>query len=411
MPTFAYRARTEQADDATGVLDAEDLKAAAIRLRAQGLYPVTIEVQKGSGPSSARGQTPTRPTAVAGALRLSSSERALLAQQLSQALTAGVPLVKALDLVARHSPRRLGLIAAAVHTQILAGVAVADALATLPGAFPPSTVALVRAGEAGGGLDEALRRIAELAERDAEVTGRVRAALVYPAIVLGLGIVTLIVLLTVAVPQVAAVFRDLNTPLPWSTRVVLAISRRLPAVGLTVAGVAAAIGLVGRRRRWGRRLAEGLVLGARRLPFVRTVLMQADLARWTQTVGLLIGQGVTVTAALAFGQAVVTQPAHQRATRQIAHDVVEGLPLSQALARAGMGDPFLQMLVTVGEAEGDLARTLLQAAQTYTRAVDRAVKTAGTLIEPLLIVVVGLVVGAIAFAMLLPVFQMSEMIS
>ena len=402
MPMFTYRARTEASDEAAGTVEAEDVKTAAARLRAQGLYPWQIEPRSRPGPHSPEG-----PAVHA---RFSAADLAFFARQVSQALAAGVPLVKALALLAGHGHRRVAPIAEMLSASILNGMALADALALQPRAFPSATVALVRAGEAGGALEEALRRIAELAERDAELMTKVRTALTYPAFVLTLGIATLIVLLTVAVPRLAEIFHNLGAPLPWMTRLVLGVSRamgRIVAVGLPLA-IVAVLGL--RRHRGVAAVKAGVIAGVRRLPVVRTVLTQADLARWTQTVGLLIGQGLTLTDALALSRAVTTIPRHQTAIGRVLHDVTEGLPLSPALARARLGDPFLHMLVTVGEAEGDLARSFVQAAQAYAAGVDRAVAIVSALIEPVMIIVVGGIVGAIVFSMLLPVFQMSTVI-
>lgn len=402
MPTFTYQARTESADEATGLIEAEDLKTAAIRLKTQGLYPLTITLQS---PPASR----TSRLHAASGRPLNASLLALVTRQLSQALHAGVPLVTALQLLADQPHRHLAPLAATLKDQILRGVALADAM-TASGLFTPATIALVRAGEAGGALEEALRRIAELAERDAELLAKVRAALTYPIFVLSMGCLTLVTLLIVAVPQLAKTFQELGAPLPWITRVVLALSHLMTRLVVLWLPVGIITGWLLRRHPWGHPLRQRVVTTLRQLPGVRPVLTQADLARWTQTLGLLVGQGLTLTEALRYSAQVVTEPRHQRAVHRILHDVTEGLPLSQALRRAGLGDPFLHTVITVGEAQGDLANNLLQAAQAYTQQVDQAMKTVSSLIEPVMIVIVGLVVGGIVCAMLLPIFQMSTMI-
>ncbi len=402
MPTFTYQARTDAADDATGLIEAEDLKTAAIRLKTQGLYPLTITLQTPRVLERQKSSTTrSRP--------LSASTLALLTRQLSQALHAGVPLVTALQLLAEQQHRQLSPIASALKDHLLRGVALADAMIAT-GVFTPATIALIRAGEAGGALEEALRRIADLADRDAELRSKVRAALTYPLFVLTLGMLTLITLLIVAVPQLAKTFQELGAPLPWITRLVLTLSHAMTRVLLRWLPVGLVTGWLLRRHPWVRRAKIQLFTTFRQLPGVRHVLTHADLARWTQTLGLLVGQGLTLTEALRYSAQVVTEPRHQVAIHRILHDVTEGLPLSQALRRAALGDPFLHTVITVGEAQGDLANNLLQAAQRYTQQVDQAMKTVSSLIEPVMILVVGLVVGGIVCAMLLPIFQMSTMI-
>ena len=401
MPTFVYRARTETADEARGTLDAGDLRQAVLRLRGQGLYPVEIAPRVEPAPPPAASKTPRK---------LSHAERAFFSRQLAQALAGGVPLVRILELLGQQRNPRLSGAATALREQVLQGVALADAMRQLPGAFPEATVALVRAGEAGGALEEGLRRAAELAERDAELIGRLRTAMAYPAFVLGLGLVTLVVLLVVAVPRLAQVFHELGAPLPWITRLVIGTSRLLATAGGVVILLAGAVGWMGWRRGWLTTMRARLGQMVARIPMIRQVLNDADLARWTQTTGLLVGQGLTLTEALGFSQDVVSFQRCRQALGRVRHDVVEGIPLSEALAAAGVGDSLLHTLVAVGEAQGDLSRNLLQAARGYAESVDRVVKVVSTLIEPLMIVVVGLVVGGIVFSMLLPVFQVSTAI-
>lgn len=402
MPTFTYRAKTETADEATGVLEAPTVTEAARALRGRGLWPVEIQVQKGSDPitfQKKRGQTP-----------FSRAELALMAQQLSQALAAGVPLVKALQLLAESRHRHVAPVAARLASQVLQGVALAESAAQMPQAFPAWAVALLRAGEAGGALEEALTRIAELAERDAELIAKVRGALAYPAFVLTLGVATLLVLLVAAVPRLAQVFTDLRVPLPWLTQVIIGVSRGLSQGLVWIVPGLLLIAWWGHWRGWLRRAAAIAAEPLRRLPPVQRLLARADLARWTGTVGLLLSQGLPLTEALRLGQGVVTLPQHRQGFSRGVSEVTEGLSLAQTLQRAGIGDPFLQTLVAVGEAEGDLARNLLQASAGYRRQVDQVIKVFTALIEPAMVVVVGLVVGAIVFAMLLPIFNMGTAI-
>ncbi|MBI3291692.1 MAG: type II secretion system F family protein [Elusimicrobia bacterium] len=393
MPTFKYRAKTDALDLAEGTLEAKDLDQAAMELKTRRLYPVKI----------------TR--LVSARVSLSKSELAFFTRGLNQALRAGVPLVQALHLLAaQEKGRRIGMLASHLESQLLQGVGLSDAMSQHPQAFPASAAALVRAGEAGGGLEEALHRIAELAQRDAELAEKVRTALVYPVFVLVVGSLTLLVLLIFAVPKLAQVFQDLDQPLPWLTRLMLSLSEGVARGGFLLLLVGLPGFWLSRRLGWYRRLLLWSGQRVAQLPFVRRLFLQADLARWTQGLGFLVGQGVTLTEALRLSKEMLAQPAHQRGVARCLHDVAEGLPLSQALERARIGDPTLRTLIAVGEAEGDLSRNLLAASSAYDEEVDRTAKVFGTLIEPVLIVAVGLVVAVVVFSMLMPVFEMSTLI-
>lgn len=396
---FAYRAKQDLRTEASGTIDAADLTAAVQELRRMGLYPLEV-----SPLESARG-----PQAKLLAGRsLSRSSLALWARTVGQGLAAGLSLTQALHLVAEQEKGRpVGEVARFLEQKVTAGLSLAGAMEQLSGAFSPVAVRLVEAGEAGGALEEVLRALAEQVETESDLLAKVQGALWYPAFVLTGGIVTVAVLLWVVVPKLGLLFTETGQPLPWLTQFMISSGKMVVWLILAVgAGIGLLIWLA-RRRGFAAPWREALGEGVSRLPGLGPLMRQAEVARMSALLGLLVGHGLPLPASL---RLVAGTLARKRLRSQVGYSqqqVVEGVALSESFRRAGIREPFLLTMVAMGEAQGDLALAFRQAAARYHQEVDRRVKAVSALIEPVLILLVGLVVGAIVVSMLLPIFQIN----
>lgn len=402
MPQYAYRAKRDVSTEAQGVIDARDLSGAVSALKAQGLYPLDVHPIAAPTTPSAITSLPTAPARALGAATL-----ALWARTLAQGLHGGLTLTQALHLlVEQEGTGPLGAMAAQLRSWVTQGQPLSQAM-TAVGGFPPMTVALVRAGEASGSLEQALSRMAQSAERHAELSGKVRAALAYPALILVVGTATTLVLVTFVVPQLAKLFTELGQPLPWPTRLMLAARRGLGWIAVVgIAGLLvarAAIRQMGERVRWRDQMRRA----AGAIPVIGPVLYKAELAGWSQTLGLMVGQGVSLPEAVALATQTMGDAGLRQRLSRLETDVLEGLPLSEGLRRSGITAPLLVTMTAIGEAEGALADSLLNVAAAFERDVDHGVKVVSSLLEPMLILLVGLVVAAIVFSMLLPIFQIN----
>ena len=343
---------------------------------------------------------------------ISSQALAEVSRQLAELLGGGVPLEQSLALVSantEHRPMREVLHAA--EDAVRSGQQFSDALAGHPRMFSPVYLGMVRAGEMSGRLETVLVRLAEMLERESELAHRVTAALAYPAVVLMLGIVTVIILLFAVLPKLRALFEETGQLLPLPTRLLLAASDGVGQWwGL---GVLAILGLGWGGRVWwgsgaGRAARDRLAL---RLPLIRSLVFRREMARLARQMGLLVEQGVGVPQAFDLACGTLSNVHLSRTVARAGIDIQAGTGLAEALQQTSEVPPFVCMVVRVGEESGTLERALLHIASAYERQTDRLLGSVTKLLEPALIVMVGLMVMGIVMAMLLPIFELGEVVA
>ena len=342
---------------------------------------------------------------------VSSQAIADVSRQLAELLGGGVSLDQALALVSTHTEHRLMReVLRTAEDAVRSGRTFSDALADHPRIFSPVYLGMVQAGEMSGQLETVLVRLAEMLERESELAGRVTAAVAYPAVVLVLGLVTVGILLFAVLPKLQVLFEETGQPLPWPTRLLLAASEGVGqwwGVWLLLI-VGAGWGMsVWWKSDAGRAARDQLML---RLPLVKSLVFTRDLARLARQAGLLIEQGVEVPQAFDLACHTLSNGSLRRTVARAGVDVQAGNSLAEALERTGQVPPFVCMVVRVGEESGTLERALLHVASAYERQTDRRLESATKLLEPALIVVVGLMVMGIVMAMLLPIFELGGVV-
>jgi len=328
-------------------------------------------------------------------------------RQLAELLGGGVALDQALALVSANTEHRLmRRVLRAAEASVRSGQPFSDALADHPQVFSPVYVGMVRAGEMSGRLESVLARLAEMLERESELAHRVAAALAYPAVVLVLGIVTVGILLFAVLPKLRVLFEETGQVLPLPTRLLLTASSGVGQWwGL---GAAAILGLGWGGRAWwgsaaGKAARDRLVL---RMPLIRSLVRRRELARLTRQMGLLVEQGVEVPQAFDLACGTLSNSHLSRAVARAGAAVQAGTGLADALQQTGEAPPFVCMVVRVGEESGTLERALLHVASAYERQTERLLGSVTKLLEPVLIVMVGLMVMGIVMSMLLPIFEL-----
>ena len=338
---------------------------------------------------------------------VSSTQLAIATRQLAVMLGAGVPLVQCLDLLG--SEERDPVLAdalLALRDDVEGGASLAAALAGRPRIFDELYVGMVAAGEAGGVLHTMLVRLADCLEKSVALRGQVRAAMMYPVAVLLIAATVVGVILWKVIPTFAALFDGLGAVLPLPTRVVIAASESLPVAGPALLLTAAGGFWLG--KRWyatprGRRALDGTWL---RLPVVGSLLRKLAVARFCRTLATLLGSGVpildglTITAGTA-GNAVVAD-----ALRQTRGAIEQGTSVAAPLRDTGVFPPMVTQMVGVGETTGALDTLLSKVADFYEAEVDRAVTGLTALLEPVMIALLGVIVGGIVVAMYLPIFDL-----
>jgi type IV pilus assembly protein PilC len=410
MPSYRYHAiRPGQSSPEQGLVEAEDAGAAARRLKSEGLHPTRVVAER-SGVQRRRRRVP--------ALRRERTVRAetlaRVTRQLATLLGAGLPLLRALELLVRQE-REEGLRTALdeLRAAVQGGVRLSEAMARRPEVFGPVYLAMVRAGEAGGVLDVVLARLAGTLERAARVRARVKAALTYPMILTLVASVIVWALTAFVVPRFEEMFLTQlsGRPLPELTRGVLAVSRLLGSHPGAVLGggvaLAAAVAVL-RQRPKVRDRAARLSL---HLPVYGEWSRQSATARLGRTLGTLLGAGVPILQAMELAAAACGHPVFGDAARRVHQEVERGEPLAAALARQAAVPPVVAALVEVGEATGKVPEMLERAAEIADEQVEQGLLAFTALIEPALLVTMAVVVGTIVVALFLPLIEIIRALS
>jgi len=339
------------------------------------------------------------------------SQLVLSTRQLATLVKAGMPLLRALRTVADQlDPGPLRDIFASVATDVEAGVKFSEALSHHPRMFPPFYVNMVRAGEVGGLLDEILKRLAELLEKQARLKERVKSALMYPAFVMIAAVGILIILMAFVVPTFLGMFTELGSTLPLPTRILVAVSTAVRnwwwVVGIVGTGLVMLMRMF-LQTSAGRRLTDQAVL---RAPVVGSLIERLLISRFARTFGTLMTSGVPILSALETVRATVTNVVLDEALQEVERSLKVGESLARPMELSGVFPPLVTRMIALGEETGQLDKMLMQVADSYEEEVDVQLAGLTQLLEPLLIVFVGGVVGFIVIAMFLPLMSLTKLL-
>jgi len=400
MRRFIYKAKDNQKRMLEGILEADTEQDALAKLSQMGYFPLSIQREEGVPEGERENYSPALFS------RLRRRDVTFVTRQLADLLEAGLPLMRALDVLGEQTESRLlADILSAISAQVRDGRSLSDALALHPKVFSNLYVSMVRSGEVGGVLPAVLARLAEFAEKDDELRAKVRAALAYPVLILLVGIVTIGVLLIFVVPKILTLFQEVGQVLPLPTRILIGVSQWVAGYwwGIVLVLVLGAVLLKKGGLSRGARLAlDRMKLG---LPIWGTLIRKVEIAGFARSLSTLLSHGVPILQAMqvvlqATGNAILRAD-----LEQISDQLMGGSTLSQGLRRGGQFPSLVVHMVAVGEEAGTLDRSLSKIADTYEREADRMMKLMTSLVEPLMILVMGSLVGFIVVSMLLPIFQ------
>jgi len=341
---------------------------------------------------------------------VSLKQLSVFTRQLSTLIHAGLPLVKALYTLSDQLDGYLKEVVAKVTSQVEAGDKFSACLARYPRIFPNVFVNMIKAAELGGLLDEVLKKLAVFLEKEQRLKARVRSALVYPAFVLGVAMIILTLLMVFVVPTFSNMFADLGGDLPLATQILVGTSAALRhswywiILGLGLVVFAYRIFL---RAPGNRLLIDKLKL---RLPVFGNLMRQMAVAHFSRTLGTLLKSGVPILAALEAVRDTVGNAVLAQATMRVHDRIKEGENISDEMQACACFPPLVVRMVSVGEESGELDNMLIQIANDYEEEVDVTVSSLTSLLEPMLIVLMGLIVGFIVIAMFLPLFTLAKLI-
>jgi type IV pilus assembly protein PilC len=415
MPQFAYKAMQHNGVLTEGILDASNRQDAMRQVEGRGLKPIKL-----SESAAASGKKPAAKAEASGGGKVMSisfgkpkiTPRMLenFTRLLSSLLAAGVPFSRALVILHREAAEPVAKEKwKEIHDLVVDGMPLSAAMAQSPDTFPRVYVAMVEAGEAGGFLDVVLAQIADFQAREKDIQGRVTTALMYPAILLVLAMGVLIFLLVFFIPRFQLVFAGFNAELPLLTQIIVKTSEIVRHYGLFVA-----IGFVVAFlafKSWfkspvGRRKWEGMVL---RAPVLGPLLAQFAMARFTRMLGTLLGAGVPLISALNVARRSIGNQVLVDAVSESIDRVKEGKPLGTSLAKnRNLFPGAIVEMISVAEESGKLDAELLRIANTTEGDLDRALKSAVALAEPLMLFLIAALIGTIFIGMVYPIFSLQD---
>ena len=411
MPVYQYRGYKADGASATGIVDAESPKVARLKLRKDGVFPTEMTEQEGASRA-----IPTRSGAgpIAGVGRspaLTVTDVALMTRQMATLLVAGLPLVDALGVLMDQIDKKAikGLLAD-IRESIRGGASYSAVLERYPRDFSAIYVHMVRAGEASGALDQILFRLAEFLEKQLALKNKVTNAILYPAIMLVVGTLVLFFLVTFVVPKITAVFAHSKQALPWPTVVLMETSRFcsdywMVLLGLLLGGIWTVRRVL--RTEPGRVAADRLVL---KIPLIGQVARMVSISRLASTLATMLSSGVQLLDALDVSKRVMNNRILEQAVEEARQNIREGETIAEPLKRSGEFPPLVTHMIAVGEKSGEMEEMLRRIGQIYDGEVDRVITRFTSLLEPVMIVVMGVIVLFIVVAILLPIFEMGQMV-
>lgn len=405
MPLYRYKAVAPTGEAQQGEMEGLEQAAVVERLQGMGLIPIRVEEATGSTGAGRTGKSPFSKKN-----RISQADIAVFTQEIATLLRAGLPLDRSLGILISLSanPQVLQLLTQ-VRNDVLGGAALSAAMEAQTGVFSRFYLNMIRAGEAGGALDVVLQRLSEFMERSRELKETVKSALIYPAILVGVAVLSIAVLLVWVVPQFTQMFEESGKALPLATQIVIAAGDAVQHYWWAM--ILGAIGIYSwfsrqlqqadTRYKWDKRFLA--------LPLVGDLVAKLEVTRFARTLGTLIGNGVTLLTALSIAKETLNNTVMSEGLSAVATQLKGGQGLGKPLMETGLFPKLAVHMVMVGEETGKLQEMLLRIADIYDREVQNAVKRMLALMEPVLILGLGLVVGGIIMSVLVAILSVNDL--
>jgi type IV pilus assembly protein PilC len=402
MPTYRYTAMDQAGEEVTGTLEASSEDAVISQLQDQGYRPVDITEKSESFLSS---------IPFLGSAPATQEEIANFTRQMATLLDAGLPLLRAVNVLEEQTENEdFQAVLQGISQDIQSGASFSEALAAHPECFDDLYVNMVKAGEAGGVLDTVLERLAEFAEKRRELKAKIKSATMYPAIMAIIAVLVVVFLLVFVLPTFISLFEEMNVKLPLPTRLVIGASEFLQGFWWLVLIV---IGVMYFAYQWYYSTDQGeYVIDKMKLnvPIFGELFRKVQTARFSRTLGTLISSGVPILEAIDIVQDTIGNRVLADTMDDVHDSISEGDTISEPLHESGVFPPMVTHMISVGEETGNLDGMLNRVADTYEMQVDETVDGLSSMLEPILIVFMGITVGIIVMAMFFPMFQLVNVV-
>ncbi len=408
MPAYAYTGLTNKGKQIRGILSADNVAALKAALKREGVYLTGVTETTAAAAGSAAGGREidlsklldrVTPKMVADTTRL-----------LGTLLHAGVTLPESLRaLTDQVESQRFKGILSDVADKVNEGSSLADSMAAYPKIFPGLYINMIRAGEASGALETVLFRLAEFMEKQLEIRSKVTSAMFYPIVLSVLGAVIITVLMVGIVPKITSMFTDMNAQLPWNTRLLIWLSETITSYWWLI--ILAGFGVVWLFRKWvatpsGRWAWDRFLLN---LPVFGELIRKVSIARFARTLSTLLQSGVQLLQALEIVKSLLGNVVLEKVVGQARDNIREGQGIAPALKQSGEFPPLVTHMIAVGERSGQLESMLSDVADAYDRETNTTIQRSTALLEPLMIVVMGVAVGFVIFSIMQPIMMLTEM--
>lgn len=408
MPVFEYSALTAEGKKIKGIVDAESFLAARQKLRDSSIYPVDLKETS----AQLRAEAPVGISIGSFMKKVGLREVSVMTRQLATLLDAGLPLVQSLNVIITQTVNpQFKKTLAQVKEEVNEGNSLAQSISHYPAVFSPFYVNMVRAGEASGTLNVVLDRLADFNESQQIMRGKIRAALTYPAFMFIIGSAVLFFMTTFIVPKITGIFEEMHQSLPGITIVLIAVSNffRFYWFLIILFITVLVLGL----RHYFTKTIKGQYHWDRltiTVPFIGALIHRMAMARFSRTLGTLLQSGVPLLTALAIVKNVVDNRLIADVINKASGDVEEGQSLSGTLGQSPLIPPLMIQMIAVGEQSGNLEAMLYKVADSYETEVESNITVMTSMLEPLMILVMGLFVAFIVLSILLPIFEMNQLV-
>lgn len=398
MPYFTYIAKNQYGETVKGKVEARNIRQAAMELSIRKLLVINVHPLTEDSLAAIKALL----------FGIKFTDVVNFTRQLSTMISAGLPLATSLSILVQQSKAEMSRLVANLLQEIEGGTTFGDALAKHPGIFSSIYVQLVKAGEVGGVLDDILTRLANNLEKNKEFRAKTRGALIYPIIVIITMVIVAIIMMIFVIPKLTAMYIEFGAELPLATKILIGMSNfMINFWWLLGAGIFGGFVLV---RRWlntkiGRRSYDRFIL---RIPILGELVKKIMLTEFARTLALLLGAGISLLQAMEIVTRGVNNTIYREALEDATKQIEKGVPLSKAIARYEEFPPILNQMVMVGEETGKLDDVLAKLSAYFEMESEQAVKNLTTAIEPLIMIVLGIGVGAMVIAVIMPIYNLTS---
>ncbi len=408
MAVFRYKAKHGPNDIVEGTIEAENQAAALNKLSFMGYFPISVSEDTRSGAGASTSSSKPK-ASMALFQRITIKDISAFTRQLADLLDSGVPLYRSVDILHEQATNPLfQQVLEDVKHSIKDGSTLHESLNRHPKVFSSLYINMVKSGEIGGMLESVLERLADFAEKEDETKSKIKSAMAYPMVMLCVGIFSVVFLLVFVIPRLTKLFSDMGQELPVPTQILIGVSSALTHYWWVI--IISLVVVIYILRRWMQSSEGNIILDRLKLkiPVVKDLILKDEIARFGRTLSTLLSNGVPILQSLTIIVATIKNKVIQEEINGMVDDISKGAKLGECLKRCGYFPALFVNMVAVGEESGHIERALVKVAESYDKQVDRTIKVFTTLLEPLMIVVLGTILGGIVISMILPIFEISN---